>query len=73
MSADRLSGHVVAFDAAVGLGTVRGADGSEYLFHCVEIADGTRDIAVGAPVTFVPTPKRGRIEAFSVTPNESPV
>jgi len=67
VSAEPTPGTVVAFDAAVGLGTVRAVDGTEHLFHCVEIADGTRDIAVGASVTFVPTPKRGRVEAFSVT------
>lgn len=68
MSAATTSGTVVAFDAVVGLGTVRAVDGTEHLFHCVEIADGSREIAVGTAVTFVPTPKRGRVEAFAVTP-----
>lgn len=68
MSAPAATGTVVEFDAGVGLGTVRSADGIEFLFHCVEISDGSRDIAVGTPVTFVPTPKRGRVEAFAVTP-----
>lgn len=68
MSAATTSGTVVEFDAAVGLGTIRAVDGTEHLFHCVEIADGSRVIAVGTTVTFVPTPKRGRVEAFAVTP-----
>jgi cold shock CspA family protein len=46
-------GTVGAFDREVGLGEVRAGDGRLYPFHCTEIADGTRDIAVGAEVTFV--------------------
>ena len=68
MSTESLNGTVTAFDAFVGLGTVCTADGTEYLFHCVEIADGSRDIAVGTSVRFVPTPKRGKVEAFAVAP-----
>ena len=36
----------VDFDAA-GLGVVRGDDGTAYPFHCTQIADGSRTIAVG--------------------------
>ena len=68
MSAAELTGTVTSFDAFVGLGTICAADGTEYLFHCVEIADGSRDIAVATPVRFTPTPKRGAVEAFAVTP-----
>jgi cold shock CspA family protein len=46
-------GKVVGFDREVGLGEVRASDGRVYPFHCTEIADGTRDIAVGAEVAFV--------------------
>jgi cold shock CspA family protein len=43
-------GRVVDFDEHVGLGHVRTEDGRELLFHCVEIADGTRTIPVGQEV-----------------------
>ncbi len=36
----------------MGLGQVRTGDGRLYAFHCTEIADGTRNIAVGAEVAF---------------------
>lgn len=57
---------VIAFDAHVGLGTVRLDDGSEIPFHCAEIADGTRAIDVGATVSCVVRSKFGRPEAFSL-------
>jgi CspA family cold shock protein len=59
-------GVVVEFDEAAGLGAVDGDDGTRYDFHCVEIADGTRAIPVGAHVTFRPLPKLGRIEAAAL-------
>jgi cold shock CspA family protein len=46
-------GKVEAFDKEVGLGQVRASDGRLYPFHCTEISDGTRDIAVGAKAAFV--------------------
>lgn len=47
-----MRGTVVDFDDQVGLGTVE-CDGVErYRFHCVEIADGTRHIEIGAQVDF---------------------
>lgn len=58
-----LAGVVTAFDEAKGLGTVTDADGREYTFHCIEIADGTRTIEVGQAVRFHPLPKFGRIQA----------
>ena len=60
-------GTVVEFDAHVGLGRVRADDGAEYMFHCAEISDGSRDIAVGARVSFRVVTKFGREEAFAVT------
>ncbi len=45
-------GVVISFDEYVGLGEVRTAAGVTHRFHCVEIADGTRTIEVGAPVEF---------------------
>jgi cold shock CspA family protein len=57
-------GVVIAFDEAIGLGTVRAGDGVELGFHCTQIADGTRDIPVGAAVEFVVLAGRhGRWEA----------
>lgn len=55
---------VIDFDAHVGLGTVRLDDGREIPFHCAEIADGSRHIAVGASVSCEVRPKFGRPEAF---------
>lgn len=61
-------GTVTAFDEHVGLGTVTGLDGVEYLFHCIEIADGSRSIAVGTEVTFTTMTKFGRVEAGDLAP-----
>jgi cold shock CspA family protein len=47
------TGRVETFDKDAGLGEVRSNDGRLYRFHCTEIADGTRDIPVGAEVAFV--------------------
>lgn len=60
-------GTVVAFDAAVGLGEVERSDGRRFLFHCIELADGTRSIEVPAAVTFGLLCKLGRYEASAVT------
>jgi cold shock CspA family protein len=62
-----LSGTVSAFDDAAGLGIVVAADGLEYQFHCVEIADGTRAIAIGESVTFEMLPRFGQTQAGTVT------
>ena len=62
-------GVVVAFDEHAGLGRVRrDHDGVELLFHCVEIADGSRSIAVGTPVEFDLLRKFGRDEAARLRP-----
>lgn len=58
-----LAGRVTGFDAATGLGTVQGDNGVEYLFHVVEITDGTRSIDLGQQVRFQPLPKFGRFQA----------
>ncbi len=60
-----LTGTVVEFDAMAGLGVIE-ADGVGYPFHCIEIADGSRDIAVGAEVSFEVLAKFGRYEAASI-------
>ena len=57
-------GVVSAYDPAAGYGKVRRDDGTEWWFHCTAIADGTRDIAVGASRVFRLVPGRcGRWEA----------
>ncbi len=45
-------GRVVDYDARRGLGTVEGDDGHRFGFHCTAVADESRDIPVGAPVSF---------------------
>jgi CspA family cold shock protein len=60
-------GQVVEFDEARGLGTVE-SGGRTYPFHCTQIADGTRTIEVGTPVTFEVAPAvGGRWEARALT------
>ena len=54
------------FDEHAGLGTVTADDGSDYPFHCTQIADGTRTIAVGQAVRFDVLPKPGRYEASAI-------
>lgn len=54
---------VAAFDDDVGLGTVEGDDGTTYVFHAIEIADGSRTIDVGQPVVFRPLARFGAVQA----------
>lgn len=61
-------GVVVAFDAHVGLGRIRADDGDEVMFHCAEIADGSRSIDVGRNVRFRRGEKFDRPEAFDISP-----
>ncbi len=61
------AGVVEEFDGFVGLGVVRDDDGSSRSFHCTQIADGTRSIAVGTRVVFDLAPgPLGRWEAVDV-------
>jgi cold shock CspA family protein len=66
------TGTVAEFDAYVGLGHVDADDGVRYLFHCVEIADGTRTIDVGARVRFDLMIKLGTPEASNLRPASDP-
>jgi hypothetical protein len=59
---------VTAFDRDVGLGEITDDSGVVWPFHCIAIADGTRDIALGALVTFETLPKLGRWEATDLRP-----
>ena len=61
-----MSGRVTAFDEPKGLGTITAEDGQPYLFHCTQIADGSRTIAVGQTVRFQLLPKLGRYEATAI-------
>ena len=66
------TGRVTAFDELRGLGEITDADGSVFVFHCVEITDGTRTIDVGAAVTFEVLAKLGRYEAARIRPDDRP-
>ena len=60
-------GVVTNFDDARGDGTVRDGEGRDYYVHCVDIGDGSRTIAVGTAVAFVPQVGHlGRVEASDV-------
>jgi cold shock CspA family protein len=61
-------GVVDEFDEARGIGCVvaQGSD-ERFEFHCTQIADGTRTIAVGASVEFAVRPwHRGQHEAVDI-------
>ena len=69
MSTEDRRGTVTEFDAARGWGTVTGDDGARAEFHCTQIADGTRSIAVGTVVRYRLEPGHlGRWEATAITP-----
>ena len=62
------TGSVTTFDEHRGLGEIAADDGTVLPFHCTEIADGTRTIAVGTLVRFdVVAGRLGRWEAGGVT------
>jgi len=69
----RRRGVVADFDADAGYGTITSTEGvpsgePSWFFHCTAIADGTRRIDVGEPVSFSLRPgHRGRWEAADVT------
>lgn len=74
------SGEVREFDAARGLGQIvvsqEGSDDhrgmpAKIMFHCIEIADGSRQIEVGAPVVFRLMRRFGGFEAAAVTTPQS--
>jgi cold shock CspA family protein len=63
-----MHGTVTEFDEPAGLGVVTADDGTALAFHCAQIADGTRTIAVGTTVTFQRLARLGRWEAADVRP-----
>lgn len=67
MSTESRTGTVTEFDEHVGLGKVQTEDGDSYLFHCTQIADGSRSIEIGAVVSFAVVPShKGTYEAANV-------
>ena len=60
------TGTVSSFDTDSGIGAIEAADGSIRRFHCIEIADGSRDIPVGADVRFDLLAKFGQYEAANI-------
>lgn len=69
MGSQVVTGVVAAFDKHRGLGEID-SDGTRYPFHCTQIADGTRDIPVGARVEFTVAPgPLGRWEAVGIRPS----
>lgn len=60
------TGVVESFDVRSGMGTIRAAGGANWPFHCVEIADGSRSIDVGATVKFFVEFRTLRREAVSI-------
>ena len=67
-------GAIVAFDDALGYGDVQSADDQRtYFFHCTQIGDDSRTIAIGADVTFrVEAGRLGTWEAVDVLPIGGP-
>ena len=59
-------GSVTEFDESRGLGEITEETGTLFRFHCAEIVDGTRTIAVGTPVRFDVMAKLGRYEAARI-------
>ena len=64
------TGRVASFDPEVGLGRVEADGGRTYPFHCVAIADGSRQIEPGTRVRFrVAAGLPGRWEAVEIRPD----
>ena len=61
-----MRGTVTTFNKVVGLGEITRDDGWVVPFHCIVIADGSRDISIGAEVEFDLMCKLGRYEADHV-------
>jgi cold shock CspA family protein len=63
-----MRGTVTAFDAHVGLGEITVEDGAVVMFHCAEIADGTRQITIGSVIECEVITKFSRAEASAIRP-----
>lgn len=62
-----MRGRVVEFDFERGLGVIESEAGERVIFHCTQIADGSRIVAHGAEVTYELLAKLGRYEATAIT------
>lgn len=60
-----MNGVVESFNSHRGLGYIVAGD-QQYLFHCAEIVDLTREIEVGAQVSFVEVLRFGNLEASEI-------
>ena len=60
-----MNGVVASFNSHRGLGYIAAGD-EQYLFHCAELVDGTREIEVGAQVGFVVASRFGNLEASEI-------
>ena len=65
---DRCTGTVETFDEGSGLGEILLGDGRRIPFHCVSIADGSRRIAPGTPVSARMEFRVARLEAVDIVP-----
>lgn len=63
------AGLVVEFDSPAGLGYIDSANGNRYLFHCIAIADGSREIMVGQGVFFEIVIRFNKSEAWNIQKN----
>jgi cold shock CspA family protein len=61
-------GTITEFDEAAGYGTITHESGRGVFFHCTQIADGSRTIAVGTAVAFDEFPYLGRYQATDIRP-----
>ncbi len=61
-----MRGRIVEFDIERGLGIIESEVGEQVIFHCTQIADGSRVIAAGAAVTYELLAKLGRYEATAI-------
>jgi cold shock CspA family protein len=60
-----MNGVVTSFNSHRGLGYIAVGD-EQYLFHCAEIVDLTREMEVGARVSFVEAFRFGNLEASEI-------
>ena len=61
-----MDGTVTEFDEPRGIGVIVSRDDRAFVFQCIEIADGTRDIDVGQAVSFRPLPRFGAFQAGAI-------
>lgn len=73
MNPSERSGIVVEFDRDLGWGSLRLDESGEVLgFHCLDIADGTRTIEVGAAVQCRRVGRLGHWEATAISGQARP-